>query len=45
MKATLHAPNLPVPLDLYTIDFVLEINQQSVPLPLYTAVENQIKTL
>jgi lysophospholipase L1-like esterase len=41
MKATLHAPNLPVPLDLYTIDLVLEINRQSIPLPLYTAVGNQ----
>jgi hypothetical protein len=45
MKATLHAPNLPVPLDLYTIDFILQINQQSIPLPLYTAVGDQIKTL
>jgi lysophospholipase L1-like esterase len=42
MKATLHNTSLPVLLDLYTLDFVLDINQQNIPLPLYTTVGNQI---
>jgi hypothetical protein len=45
MKATPRNPNLPVPPDLYTIDFVLEVNQQNIPLPLYTGVVNQLNTV
>ena len=44
MKATLRNSSLPVPLNLYTLDFVLDVNQQNIPLPLYTTVGNQLTT-
>jgi lysophospholipase L1-like esterase len=45
MKTTLRAPNQPVPVDLYTLDFILDTNQQSIPVSLYTTVGHQLTTL